>query len=607
MKKHRSIGSYTAGLCFILPLVIPSILSVRGESEAVVMDLNGILSAGETSVPQRFEDTFVAKHSEGKVTSQKVFTPEEKRALEEEVRARQRLSATPSDVVVAFDNEDIDPKFDPNAQISVDFVNQDVKQVLRHISELYDLNIVIPETLSGAVSLRLRNASWEAILEAALSSTGYTYINSKNIIQVLRIDDLTKEPITTIAIPLKHCPAQQVLESLRGVITAESEGNMAVDERSNLLIVTDTPTRLKLIQQLVAQIDQPEKQVMIEAKFIEVSESDTRNLGIKYDTPIKFSVSQDANRPSRLLFNFGFNVAGEVHHSQTTADGRILSSPTIVTMNNVPAEISVGEQYPVPNYTYNERQDRFAVSGFEEKDVGIALKVTPKIQDEFVTLKIEPQLTEKTGDVSFGGNATNSVANIPIVSQKKVVSTVTVKSGYTVAIGGLLSEKNYKNVDKVPFFSQIPLIGKLFSRHNREKRSTNLLIFLTATQLAQDGTLIQTEPFRGVHNVRSSQVESMGITDRDLPGYRGEKEEEILRSLMRVSTTPTSQDVSPQNLPVDNPGPTLSVETSEINGLPEEHGSSHPNFLTTPSVSPPPITILDPGSIVPEQASQHQK
>jgi type IV pilus assembly protein PilQ len=460
----------------------------------------------------------------------------------------------PNNIVVVFEGDKssgsapVGGHLGQDDQVSVDFLKEDIKSVLRYVAELYDLNIVVPDNLEGSVSLRLRSVSWESVLESILAPLGCTYVKIKNIIQIRKIEDVEKEPKVTESFLLKYSEAKKVAEELKSMIEGENGGTITFNERSNILIITDHPKRFKMLSDLIEKLDQPEKQVMIEAKFLEVSDTATKKIGLNFSKAVTFGIKGGTDD---VLREYGrehtieagkaesnkitFKDSAKMTMSALTAKidlpssgdnfGRVLSNPTIVTMNNVPAEMTVGEKYPVPNYTYNEEQGRFAISGFEEKDIGIVLKVTPKIQDEFVTLKIEPKLTENVRDVKFEGG-TGVSANIPVIAQKMVSSTVTIRSGYTVAIGGLISESFKKSWDKVSGLGSLPVLGHLFSSKDSTKELKNLLIFLTATQISYDGQRVYDTPFYGVKNANPYDLYKMGVKDHDLPGYRYTPQEE---------------------------------------------------------------------------------
>jgi type IV pilus assembly protein PilQ len=469
-------------------------------------------------------------------------------------------SKVDSNIVVTFKDTSTNKVVDGEEHISVDFINEDIKQVLRYVAELYDLNIIIPAALQGNVTVRLKNTTWESLLDAVLGPVGCTYTKHENIVQICTLESLNKEPLKTETFLLKFAEAKQIAEELKDFIDSNSGGKITFNERSNVLIITERSKNIQTFASIIEMLDKPETQVMIEAKFVEASTNHTDTRGFNW--PVSIStvlkdkeeaaagaagggadaaagaagggaastestdgiLTRSLNKskalgPSSIMIK---TLAAKFDFSQTESIGKTLSSPTIITMNNVPATMAVVTNYPVPNYSYNSEQGGYEISGFEEKPIGIELKVTPKVQAEFITLKIEPSLSSKTNEVEFtsssgGANATTSSIKYPQISQKKTDSVVTIKSGYTIAIGGLMSQASSNAVDKVPILGDIPVLGKLFSHKRKEDLITNLLIFLSATQIAYDGTLLY-PTVKEAKNVSQKKMYKMGLTENDLPG-----------------------------------------------------------------------------------------
>ena len=139
---------------------------------------------------------------------------------------------------------------------------------------------------------------------------------------------------------------------------------------------------------------------------------------------------------------------------QQLNNAKIVSNPTIVTLNNTEASINVGQQYPIPEYPFNQQTGTFQVDGFQYKDIGIILKVTPQVNARgFIKLTLAPEVSQNQGTTSFGGA---SGASIPIIGTRKAITQVSLKDGYTMGIGGLISTNFNKGVNKVPFLGSDP-------------------------------------------------------------------------------------------------------------------------------------------------------
>ncbi len=485
--------------------------------------------------------------------------------------------------------------------LSVDFPEEEIRGILRNVADLFELNIIIPESLQGKTSIKLRDVTWSQIFKSVLEPVGHTYILDGNIIKVVSNDTLLQEPVVTEMIILNYAKASEILPSISGMVGSTGGAKIVVDARSNALVITDTPSRLTKLMPLVLQLDRATAQVTIETKFIEVTESDVRDLGVNWSTLKNYGVSAapagSMNRTRDQAFgdaangsngntggtnssttatqNTTANNAGTVANNGGTATNtsntgttaalsnavsagvtattttaldflsslanngstarnfstvfsadqfgivlsalnvlsstKVISNPVITTLNNQEASINVGREDPLPKYSYNDQRGSFEVSGFEYKPIGIILKVTPQVNASgFIKLQVNPEVSQRNGAVNFGGAGG---AEIPIIATRKVTTQVSLKDGYTMGIGGLLTSESTNTTTKVPLLGNIPLIGNLFKSKGKNGTTTNLLIFITARTVNADGA-----PIEQVFDTR--QTRAIGLQPSDLPGFR---------------------------------------------------------------------------------------
>jgi type IV pilus assembly protein PilQ len=193
---------------------------------------------------------------------------------------------------------------------------------------------------------------------------------------------------------------------------------------------------------------------------------------------------------------------------QSLQKTKIVSNPTIVTLNNTQATINVGQDRPIPSYTYNQERGVYEVSGFTYKSIGVILKVTPQVNSRgYIKLTVEPEVSQSTRDASFNGAA------IPIVESRKANTTVSLRDGFTMGIGGLMQTAARGGTNKVPVLGSIPVVGRLFRSDSRNMESTNLIIFITAKTISAEGATVEQ-----VFN--SERVRGLELKREDLPGYR---------------------------------------------------------------------------------------
>ncbi len=506
--------------------------------------------------------------------------------------------------------------------LSVDFPEEDIRNILRNVADLFELNLIIPETLQGKASIKLRDVTWRQIFQSVLQPVGYTYIEDGNIIKIVSNESLAQEPVTTEVFVINYARAADIQPTLQSLITTPG-GKIQVDGRSNSLIITEAPSRMNRIRPIIEQLDRATDQVMIESKFVEVTDRDTKNIGVNWSSLSGYNVSVGPD-PSTGQFgtykrsgngtiqtgssgsnNTSTGTTGSTSNgtttgttgtqttgsnsssSVTTTNGnpvststtgtntsigttatngtngsttsgtsttastaldllnsitgsttndrtlsavfsadqfklvlsalqtlnntKIVSNPTIVTLNNTEATINVGEEDPIPRYAFNEQKGSFEVSGFEFKPIGVLLKVTPQVNARgFIRLTLSPEVSQKNGSVVFGGA---SGTEIPIIATRKATTQVSLKDGYTMGIGGLLTQNATNGESKVPVLGSLPLLGRLFRSNSHDVQTTNLIIFITAKSISSDGA-----PVEQIFN--SDRVRQLDMKREDLPGYR---------------------------------------------------------------------------------------
>jgi type IV pilus assembly protein PilQ len=472
--------------------------------------------------------------------------------------------------------------------ISVDFPNEEIRTVLRNVADLYMLNIVIPEDLQGTTSIKLRDVSWKQIFSVVLEPIGYTYVEEGNIIQIISNDTLNFEPPITDIFMLNYAEASDIAATVTNMVDAEKGGRVQIDARTNGLIVTERQSRMSTIRQVIERLDKPTLQVMIETRFVEVTNQDVSKIGVKWNSLEEFEVTAEglSRGYSNIDTRVGSNTRGSENNNEsnfgevdlsvgdasvsgvpgvrngrfinnltgqtlldatsdsntsvqqsairnltdlvhggdlqrttsaifstsqigyifsalkTQGNSRLVSHPTVVTLNNQEAEISIGEQFPIPNYQYNEERGSFEVAGFEYKDIGLILKVKPSVNNEgLITLRVNPEVSSRTGEREFGGA---SGASIPIISTRRTETQISLKDGYTMGLGGLLQASSIEEESKVPLLHKIPGLGAAFRHKEKDGQKMNLLIFITAKILSSEDS-----DFEDVFS--QTQMEEVGI------------------------------------------------------------------------------------------------
>jgi type IV pilus assembly protein PilQ len=416
--------------------------------------------------------------------------------------------------------------------VTMDFKDADINNVLRILSYKSGINIVSGKDVTGLITIRLTDVPWEKALDIILRTYGYVYEKEGNIIRVATSANLENEELITEVFSLNYASAKNVPQAIEEMLSGR--GRVKFDERTNLLIVTDIATNIYKIREVVLKLDTQTKQVMIEAKIIETTLGNTDKLGIEWQTkiiatgskiPTTFPFKSDLTAttgyeyipipkppqstinydsqgnaivtqtvadfptaslrtpsfPFAAVSNFTFGTLdlsqfqAVLEYLSSRGDTKIISNPKIVVLNNQEALITVGQTLNIPKYERNTSTGTMEITGYTEKELGILLKVTPQINTEgCITLSLKPELSSL-----LRYDQLTAQVQVPIYSIRKAETQLMVKDGQTIVIGGLISEKEVNRVTKVPLLGDIPLLGLPFRKTEKTTEKTDLLFFVT--------------------------------------------------------------------------------------------------------------------------------
>ena len=413
-------------------------------------------------------------------------------------------------------------------KISLDFHNAELTNILRAIAEVSGLNIIAGDDVKGAITIRMDDVPWDQALDVVLKVKALVKQREGNIVRILTIDSLKAEeearraeieanakarlasarakkaeqevevqelsPLTERLIPILYADAKQMKKNLEPFLSKDREGKargfINVNDHTSTLIVRDTESNIVEIQKIIASLDRPTPQVIIEARIVEATLDFARDLGVQWgfgvlDDVLRLrgglnpstgsAVSLPAVGASSALDIAIGNVANtrilDLRLSAFESEGkaRIITTPRIATLDNKEAVIQRGDRIPIR--VLNQQ----GVTSTQFIDANLTLTVTPHITlDDFVGMKIEVNLDEP--DFSR-----TSVDGIPTIVTRNARTEVLVKNGSTTVIGGLLQRTMSDNDNQVPGISKIPFFGRLFRRNSKSEQSRELLIFITPT------------------------------------------------------------------------------------------------------------------------------
>jgi type IV pilus secretin PilQ/predicted competence protein len=405
-----------------------------------------------------------------------------------------------------------------------EFQGDDVSLVLRTLARQAKMNVVVSPAVTGQITLRVENKSPEDVIRIICQANGLVMDQLEGVTYVKTQAEKQKEPTESRQYTFSYAKAADVSPLLK---TQLSSGEAPqVDVRTNTIFFREGKTNADKVMRFLESIDSPTKQVMIEARLVEVTANPQQSYGINWggvtgsaSTPmtVKYGGSNlattagtspltaptsgvfqlnDIVKSAANVSSLANSVAGQtsilsIQQMSLTmrllnedADAEFLANPRIVAANNEKATIKITRNQPVPQLNFNEQTAQAVFGGFQDKEFGNTLVVTPQInKDQFVTLRVQPEISNKVGDSTF--TFSGATVASPIIDKRTFDSNVLIKSGDTLAIGGLLQDEITKAGTKVPVVGDIPLFGKIFQSKQNARTKRNLLVFVTPTIIKQ--------------------------------------------------------------------------------------------------------------------------
>lgn len=397
-------------------------------------------------------------------------------------------------------------------KISLDLKDADIKNVLRLIADVSNLNIITSDNVKGKITIKLKDIPWDQVLEIILDTNNLGKIKVGNI---LRIDTnaaikeieqaryeaksviLQLEDLTTEIIDINYAKAKDLKKMLEEEKHLFSDrGSAVADERTNKLIVQDVKQRVEGIKARIVILDQPTRQVLIEARIVQANPTYTKELGVQWGGTYTTKSGKDkmtfsgtagetggknyvVNLPAAIApgsgggFNFGLltdSLSLDVALSALEKDEKlkIISSPKVLGLDNKECVIKQGVQ--LPYFKLSEQ----GVTSTEFKDAVLEIKATPHITSSgTVIIHLEVKKDQKSAQTGAG--------NEPGIDTRQAITDLLVEDGKTVVIGGIYEETVTNTVNGVPYFMDLPLVGRFFRNILEKTEKTELLIFLTVT------------------------------------------------------------------------------------------------------------------------------
>ena len=417
-------------------------------------------------------------------------------------------------------------------KLSLNFQDIEVRSVLQLLADFTDLNVVVSDSVQGKLTLRLKNVPWDQALAIILQTKGLAMRETGNVIMIAPADEVADRerleleaqkaktelaPLRTEYFQANYAKADELatlLQSATGRLLSE-RGTVTVDERTNTMLINDTAERLSEIRGLMHRLDVPIRQVLIESRIVIASDAFNKDLGVRWgvnrntvsDDGEGFLLSGNGNGVTNLgngeaLGNERYNInlpisnpAGtlgvalaklpfgtllelELSAMQSEGKGEVISSPRVITANQHEAYIEQGVEIP-----YVEASSSGATSiSFRKAVLGLTVKpqITP---DDRVVMDLNVS-RDTVGEIFGSGNAA-----VPSIDSREVSTQVLVDNGETVVLGGIYEQTLLNTRDAVPFFGNLPLIGRLFQRNRHTDDKSELLVFVTPKIIKENVSL----------------------------------------------------------------------------------------------------------------------
>ncbi|MBF0109686.1 MAG: type IV pilus secretin PilQ [Magnetococcales bacterium] len=426
--------------------------------------------------------------------------------------ARHEIVETPREILVRVhpvrEVATGDKKNEPvhtGKKISMDFKDINIHNALKLIAEVSKLNIIVADSVSGTLSMRLVDVPWDQALDLILAAKGLDKEVQGNVIRIAPMAEIQAtaearrktiasqeqlEPFITELIPVSFANAQDLASLLKEGVNNEQQGTrilspggaISIDARTSTLIIKDIARNIAIIRDLVAKLDKPTAQVLIEARVVEINRSLKNDLGIRWsasyvpdvgdNTQISTATMVDVGIPGAsgtLNLNLGtlsplMDLDIELSALEATGKAKTISSPRVLTMDNQQASITQGENVP-----YNSESESGGTT-VQFVEASLKLSVTPHVTPNgFIALK-----------VSVTNNSIGSGGSPPPINTKEVSTQALVRNNETIVLGGIFTKNQTNDSTAVPGLNKIPFLGDILFKNKSDATSqSELLIFIT--------------------------------------------------------------------------------------------------------------------------------
>jgi type IV pilus assembly protein PilQ len=393
--------------------------------------------------------------------------------------------------------------------LTLNFQNINIRSTLQLLAQFSGVNIVVSDNVKGNITLHLQEVPWRQALEVIIRTQGLRAINLDNVMFIAPAQEIVErekqemltahqredyEPLQSRLIQVNYGKAADIASLLKQQNSSllSKRGNFGVDTRTNTIWLEDIPEKLVEVTQLIRRLDRPVRQVLIEARIVNIDKKYERDLGIRWhlaNQSATNNANDDQNSGSQALnldlptaslgmangnpslglvmLKLGNNVLLDLELSalESSGNAKIIATPQIVTANQKEAVIEAGEEIPF------QRASASGATAVTFKKAVLSLRVSPQITpDNRVILDLTVNQDKRGPEIIHG---------VPAIDTREIKTQVLVHNGQTIVLGGIYQQSNSDNVERIPFLGTLPVLGPLFRHTIKLVERRELLIFVT--------------------------------------------------------------------------------------------------------------------------------
>jgi type IV pilus assembly protein PilQ len=396
-------------------------------------------------------------------------------------------------------------------KISVDFRKAPIEDVVRILAEQADVDVVTSPSVKGETTVKLTDVALEEALRSILEVHGYDYVVGNNIVKILARDEMPQVPerLATRVFEITYADVNDVVKSLEKY--KSESGSVSHVRGTSRILVTDKETKVNDLADFIGQIDRMTPQILVEARIYDITSKDNFDLGVQWSAGTRTTFGPDDGRsiftggtPSLETDPFttgqfngttakaGSTAAGLrfgwltsnldldvlLRAQNEKIDAKLLANPRVLVLNDETATMKIVSEIPYQELTESALGGSIGTTAFRE--VGVELHVTAHLaaRDQMIRMQLRPVFSVVTGQVQVAGASGQPFAQ-PIVDRRETNTTLIVKNGQTIVMGGLRKKEVSKQVNKVTLLGDLPLAGALFRFKGEQTINSELIVFVT--------------------------------------------------------------------------------------------------------------------------------